>query len=69
MNMPAARHHFALTPASPAFSRVPLERERDRERERERERLVSSSLRVLFCDLLSRILGKQVFFCPILMER
>ena len=63
MNMPAARHHFALTPASPAFSRVPLERER------ERERLVSSSLRVLFCDLLSRILGKQVFFCPILMER
>ena len=35
MNMPAARHHFALTPASPAFSRVPLERERERERERD----------------------------------
>ena len=34
MNMPAARHLFAETPASPAFGRVPRERERERERER-----------------------------------
>ena len=34
MNMPAARHLFAETPASPEFGRVQRERERERERER-----------------------------------
>ena len=46
MNMPAARHLFAETPASPEFGRV----QRERERERESNLLVfSSSSPLSFC--------------------